>query len=618
MISGKIGVALALFVAVIVIMPSITVAYSTALDSRADVIFDLRSVNEGFYDEMVNVADESAPKNYETWDPAPQGIWIGSSTQESLYKLGIVTSNNTELRMTWTAMFTSQQIMSGASKFTLRLPLYIDASVKNIHLWVYEVANGTAHELQSGVVLAWGDESEPVTRYYRSLDPTDTAMMDGNDVFVRDNRMYILMTMPIWPGQIYVFDILTIYEAEASMRWYWAPNDVANDVYINTWFGYQRPVGLSTENYEARLDLDPGASYDFTRGMGGGMSGIDLYLTEGDKIRFLVYAPYMNGLNGHHTLTLPFRTENGTARFAVKTDTSDPTAIDIGNTTYYDMILASSGSAVTVEEDIISVLLTSAWNQEISFFFEAAPDIEAAPGNKFTWINQDTYDPNRTDVFIGFRPYYSYLICPSQIATPTMAEPPSPETTSWDWLYFIPVVGTVLAWVHVGEAVAKTFDIRGPGEAWVHIATYGSPVGWAWWLLSELSPQIPSPIEAWRMVRGFIDNAIDAALDFLRAVGSFIWSIGEWIYDFLTMAFDVLIEYGAIILGLLIVAVAMALFFFPLLFVIRIMTAFLLMAQGKFEAAASAGLRASTQYIESVSPTKRIKKAGKFLGKVLK
>ncbi len=60
-----------------------------------------------------------------------------------------------------------------------------------------------------------------------------------------------------------------------------------------------------------------------------------------------------------------------------------------------------------------------------------------------------------------------------------------------------------------------------------------------------------------------------------------LWSIGEYIYDALTWLADQIVEYGAYLLGLLMIGAALLIFFYPIHYQLKLWTSALLLAQGK-------------------------------------
>jgi hypothetical protein len=76
-------------------------------------------------------------------------------------------------------------------------------------------------------------------------------------------------------------------------------------------------------------------------------------------------------------------------------------------------------------------------------------------------------------------------------------------------------------------------------------------------------------------------------LDGLKWLGNWLYKIGMWLWKALTWLFEQIVYYGGILIGLLIIAVAIGLFIGPIYALVKIMGAFLMMAQGDYEKAAA-------------------------------
>lgn len=605
MISKNVLSVLAVILALVVISPSMM---AVTLD-ESEILVDMESANAAEYDELNNLANNTVHSNYATWDPMPSGVWIGSDTEESLYELNMVTANNSYFTMTWAVRFASSQIMNGASQFTVRLPIYVDAYVTGVSLSILASDTVKSHDLV-GNVPTWNVSASLDYIYVKDfLDPADVSVVDGNDVFTRNNRMYVSIIAPILAEQIYVFVMTATYGPDGNPSFYISPNDVATDQIINSWMGWSIPTGPGMFSVgQERFDIDWGASYDVRGGLGNGITSIQLYMNEGDELWFTIWAPYVLGLNGYHTIGIPFYTANGSAQFNVTiTQRSVGGATVLTNTSevWYDqMIMVSNNAAVnatgaTSFHKQFTVNLTSCTGQWVTFYFKNSPlDNPGVTlnGTKYTMLNPDLDDPyvDDAELFIGFTPILSYLVCPVKITTPVMGsvvEPVETETES----YFGQGIfkGLFSFWVKVNqygeEFRAKTFDIQTPGETVVFAVSllYGGGTVVAWWVVSALT-DIPSPIDVYREVKGTIENLLDMAWGALKALGNFIWSIGEYIFDALTWLADQIIEYGAYLLGLLIIAAALLIFFFPIHYQLKLWSAALLLAQGKISQAREA------------------------------
>jgi hypothetical protein len=88
-------------------------------------------------------------------------------------------------------------------------------------------------------------------------------------------------------------------------------------------------------------------------------------------------------------------------------------------------------------------------------------------------------------------------------------------------------------------------------------------------------------------IRDLVNGLIKYVLDGLEWLGAWLYKIGMMIWKALTWFVDQMIYYGSILIGLLVIAVAIALFVGPIYALIKIMGAFLMMAQGDYDKAAA-------------------------------
>ena len=99
--------------------------------------------------------------------------------------------------------------------------------------------------------------------------------------------------------------------------------------------------------------------------------------------------------------------------------------------------------------------------------------------------------------------------------------------------------------------------------------------------LASKGIDLPSPQD---VVAIFVD-AVNAIRDALDMVGNFLLAVGQAIYDALVWFADAVMEYGSVLLGLLIIAVALALFFLPVYAQIKLWGIFLSFSEGKVDKA---------------------------------
>jgi len=584
---------------------------STILNSY---IVDAPSEHASEYDEIVNVANSSAGQNTGTWNPTYQGIWIGGSTKESLYQFNEVTAADSVMALSWEAQFSPGQIMSGASEFCVRLPYYSDiAQVDYADLNIYHIDSSNDYTFTGNlgtndIDLAF---STGAYRTYASshIDPHDAAPMDGDDWWTMDNRAYIEVRAPLEPNEIYLFVCWVYYLANTNFKVYLSPNDVASDGYVNAHISRYVPTSPMTYTFSNQnYTLDLGVSYDFKQGMGGKFVSREFYMPASSYLAFYSYCSGARNKNGYHSIMIPFITSNGTGNFSVSAEPCSnlaTTSIDIGPRDYYGYILACepapfNASTSSANGDIYNVRITATYAQLVTFIFQDIPDNDLHP----SFIAHGYADHNDTEMTtvsgmgLFFKLQNVYLVTsnfidrpvPGAITIPAVEPIVNSRQVSWGalliGLVFGPVGGAVYllasyAHDHPGTVKAVYTDIMGAGLSFI---TFGNPMIWflyngvlgqggfAHWLNLPDLGSIPT----------ILRNILDGAWNALTSVGQFLWSIGEQVYAALTWLANAIMEYGAVLLGLLIIAVALLIFFYPIHYQVKLWTAGLLMAQGKF------------------------------------
>lgn len=579
------------FVAVLaiamMIVPQFVSATSTETQSTT---LDARSEHQDGYDEVVNVANDTARTNYNTWDPIPEGLWIGGSTEESLFKFNEVMTATSYALLTWEFKLTSKQIMSGASAFVIRMPIYFDDQISQWALTIHTLtASGDYSVVDDGSwpVVSF-THTETQMAFYVSSDYT-SPYTDGDDFWTMSNRGYLMVRAPVVPDQLYLISMNVKYIADARLKVYLSPNDVCSDGIASTNVTRYIPSGGSVSIRTTALALDLGYSFDFRSGLSMGFAGFEKYLHAGDSVTFYTWAR-LNNTNDYHSIIIPFWTENQTASFTVSVQAftiSSPFSWSIPSHKYYNYIAGTSSTTISVpndiSQDLVQVVLMSDWNQNVKFLFQT---VDVTQSSSFlsmalmdntiqNWTMLTQFGDIKTFTFMNLYSAYQLsttgsIVGPSDVDVnkPWIIKEQSFTKDSWWDTLFIYLI-----------SIATSPITGGPIVTYILEASTGTSVS------RILYENIRNFVDA---TYSFVRNLIDAAWDTLVGIGEWLKSIGEWLWDALTWLVDKIIEYGAILLGLLIVGVAMLLFFYPIHYEIKIWTIFLRMAQGKMEAADSA------------------------------
>lgn len=655
MILSKYAPLIAIVVIALMIVPQYAAATSSSSVSNTTII-DAKSVHQDQYDSLVNLADEASVTNPSTWNPTYQGIYMGASTEESLFEFNDVTSLSlasvtSKLYVASEMKLSTKDIMNGISEFTVRLPFYIDAYTVAATIYLWSIPSSHCYNItliNSSTGFVWPVFDTPSLVNYVGYQPLDiTGTPSSNYSYVVDNRGYIKMVAPIYPNQMYLVFCAVAYIDNGRFRMYWSSNDNFGDGLVNTSiFRYISPTIIDPIHYHYTanaFNADPGISFDMIQGIGGSVVSVKRYYHAGDVIRFYTYCNGIHDLLGYYWLMIPFITANNTIK-------CDVDAYGIGGTHLFNWVGAGfvykgfitpdvnvpiNQSKSSSEYDYIKVELTLYWDQEIEFLYDARPMVQQASlsaeygWNLTHWVSilslGAPYIPQ-----IYFPVYNSFILATNQPAYPHAGSiiPPVVPNNPIPFLrhvlqspvglavYFTNVLMVLSAPLGVAALLFPTqyADAISVGAVIVGYAYWGILGGAgviAWeqgWLLPNL-PSLP-----WKDPFGWVSDLIDAIWDGLMAIGNWIKSIGEYIYNVLVWLANAIVEYGSILLGLVIIAVALLLFFFPLDYLIRILESFYLIAQGKYAQGAAKGLSTSSQMVKQGIRTG--KKTTGILGKI--
>jgi hypothetical protein len=606
MITKKLAPLIAIALVVLFLLPGYVSAAGTTM---ASATISLPGEHLATADEDANIANDSSHTNHGTWNPTSTGVWVGSSTTESLFQINSVTSPQSYFSVTSEFKFSSYQIMSGASKFVVRSPFFIEPGMYNASLLIYRIGATTTYHFNDPGTFdpdPFGMEGVSgvgsITLVYReNIDLTDVSVADGNNQWVRDNRSYVLVTAPLYPDVRYIMRFGCYYLEDMSFKTYMSQDDIAVDRISNSYvncFIQLNPIDHTWLSQNLSLDL--GWSFDFRYGLGGRACSFTYYLAKGAQVQFFVYNPDWSLLNGYHSIAIPFYTANATARFSLSVkETAGPFTWTAAAYTYKDYVLAGSGSAMApggAGTQYLNVTITSEWAQQVTFYFQ-----DNGKGyyfdDSFTQVGGDHYLHGRmtNGEYVQFSILNEYLVSVGQVdpinALNGTGAPlnPLPQQTE----------------LRVSDSGVLASIMITTGAL---VAIFGGPVGWvlgavligggvAIWLNDQLQRGNNVVSDIVNGVAGWIRGAVDAAWGVLVGIGQFLWQVAESIYGFFQWLVNAILEYGSILLGLLVVGVAMLLFFYPINYEVRILESFYLMAQGRIAEGANKGYRAGKDIV---------------------
>ena len=571
-------------ISVMVVFLVVAVPYSSAAGNEIvehNIELSVDSANNDRYDQVVNVADPStAITNINTWTPSPRGIWLGASTEESLFQFSEIMYETNSFNLFHEVQFNSTQIMNGASVTVLRSPIHIEGIESlELSIWNYDDpgVNWTINNIGTDYLLSM--ESRALI-YQKNVDMTDVSITGGENTWIVNDRLYIEMHAPIFSGTKYILHWNVNYKADASPAIYISSQDIANDNLVLTRIGmYNQVFPDHPATKEYTWAIDPGVSYDMITGLGNELYAESFYVHAGDSITYKFPAPGRpESRDYYHTLMMPFVTDDGTLSASVKYQYNgirdDAVIWQSAQTEWQDYILACSPTMLGIIESGRSckINITFLEDTRINLMFLAGrdadhTDLSLLGNNHEIWA----------------RPWISYQLSLGQV------QPPSINPTDWPGLaevqdndqanYFGSLIGVAL--IVVGAALI-------PIGVGIPILIGGAAIaaGVSLLILDEIAHN-KGYSGVGEYLGGMFSNAIDNLWEGLQGVGNFLWAIGEAIYDGLVWFADAVTEYGSVLLGLLIIGVALALFFVPIYTQIKLWGIFLAFSEGKVDKATS-------------------------------
>jgi len=567
-------------IAVIIIMamivPQFVIAEITEVVSTS---VELDSINADIYDSVVNIANASSAQNPNTWNPAYQGVWIGGSTEESIIELNQIATDQTGLFVATEFTFSSSQIMSGASSFVVRLPI-INSDPTDIYcsggilpfflLKIYSMDTGTTYELNEtvynptfgryGTIDFVGTHATICEQW---VDSADDDITEAEDQYTVDDRVYVFVTCPIISNQRYLFTVWVEYVADARMQLAISPNDIARDNVTISQVKYEIPINpLEHIGGLIELPLDLGWSFDFRSGLSSGMFAKEMYLPAGTII---IWTICPNQTTDYHSLMMPFGADSNVSFSLEIWDHMLNVIWSEGATEFTDYILFGSDNPIVNTHSWLTVHLTLTNDALLTLFFIDKPG--------YDWTVIDDPLTLGDDQHIWATPLSSYLVTTNEIDTPIIYDSYT-NVPREEWWLSTELWGFIAGAAYIAGGIAVFTFNPAVGSLLVGVGIS---------LIVATNYQTLS--DYYDGAKKWFGNMIDGAMDLLNDFFDFIYAIGEGIWEVIQWLVDQIVEYGSYLLGLLVVAVALLIFFFPIHYQLKLWTSALLLSKGKVEAA---------------------------------
>jgi len=562
----------------------VAVPYTSAAGENIvqhNIELDVKSANQDRYDKVVNIADPSrAITNPDTWTPSPQGIWLGASTEESLFQFSEIMPSTNRFILASSVKFNSTQIMNGASITVVRSPVSSDG-VSAMTLVIHRLLSPGWNMTDNGQMSA---DALEVARI--DIDMTDTSITSGNDCWTVDGRTYVEVHAPIYSDVTYVFQWIVRYQMDVRPAIYLSSQDVANDGEVRTEL-YITHTAAPDEVYRQRYswNIEPGISYDMRNGLGNGLYAESKYVRTGDQLRFNIVQPFNSHTFFYDTLMLPFATDDSRLKARVELmQGKDKDASQIiwteDREEWIDYILACSDETSTGHVGgNLWIRITFLENKRVNFMFIDSPK------------KIDVYDRNRAEFVLDginhvvyARPWHSYQHSVFPVTSPSMDPADAPimpevvENQRMNWygsLIGVALIVAGAALIPIGLGV----PVMIAGAAMIG-------TGVSLLILDEIAHN-KGYSGVGEYLGGTFSNAIDNLWESLEGVGNFLYAVGEGIWDGLVWFADAVTEYGSVLLGLLIIGVSLALFFAPIYTQLKLWGIAWRMAEGDVQAAAA-------------------------------
>lgn len=587
-IGAVVGVVFAL---VLIMLPQFVVAETqTAVTKVAD--FKPESDD---YDETRNVANGTSKTNRDTWDPLPEGIFVGGIIEESKMRVKEVgTASTNYLSISTKMRFQAGYLSTGASQFIVRLPIHVTGDSANGPRWVslkiYESLEGESEDL-----MAYSSDLGNIFSHW--LDPGNQSLFGGmsESSWITGDRIYARMLAPLLTDRDYIFEAQMEYAQNVPMDLYWQPSDLCSDQITQTSINYHWEIDPSqTLNRTYTIDADAGWSFVFQRGIGGVAADYTAFYDEYSYIYFEKFVETQTlSTTGRVTFILEFRLNfseelNYTLRVNWVNGTTGGMT-EILSDEYWDnksarhVLIAGTDDNYTIDGVEVDGRYFAYFkiqlrvNNATQLQMLASYD-DNVPGysdmgfwhNKFTVYEAEDDSDMGQDVF--FAPW-----CTIEIA-PYSWNKTYPETSIWDSGF----------WAGVSEWWDEHwFDVLGCVLVIAGVVLMATGVGAVigYYLLGAGLTMLLMNNVDWLadLARNFVRMIIDA----LTWLGTWLWKIAMAIWEAVTWIFDQIVYYGSILIGLLIVLVAIIIVVVPIFYEIKILGAFLAMAQGDYEKASA-------------------------------
>jgi hypothetical protein len=601
-VSAVVGVVFAL---VLILLPQFVVAET---QEEITTIVSIDPYNSSA-DEVVNVANATSRWNIDTWPYLPSGVFVGGTIPESCLRLNEMYTAPGYLLMSSVIQFQDSFVGSGASMFTVRLPWSVTDEYVNttcplgVQLWILRLEDPTDWSINwtydtyyyrpeptttSGVRLAWIYDIASYWEWYTGYGGTPNNN-PVNDSWTADGRLYVRTYAPLISEEYYYL-FLTVVPvlAGAFADVYLHPSDLSSDEILSSSITTWWPALGGAHNQRSDLEADLGYSFVFQKSVGDMAAYYDNYYTSGQQLQMTKWVRSPGRwLNGSFNFVFEFGSDSDDPlEVSIQITHGTDVCIDAGYWTdmsFNQTIIASNPTWASLEGVLhddgdywheFTVLLTFTNDTRMQFLMFADP---VAPLDGTVQIAHTITSTSAQRIF--FSPWLTCSVDAFTINCTAVASPAGEDGSAWilperdfSLARWFDLLGAVL-WDR-GQDLMQSDGLESVGAVFGVVLMAAGVISWiaADWLE-----------KGYDFAKSVIRTIIDVILD----IGTWLWNVAMKIWDALTWLAEKIVYYGSIILGLLIILVAMFIFIVPVYFEIKILGAFLAMANGDYEKASA-------------------------------
>jgi len=559
---------------------------------------------EDNYDEKINIANDTIRSNIDTWQPLPPGTFVGGSVEESKMRLNeMCAGSNGQIALASIINFQREYLYAGASQLYVRLPIYVDdeySALGQVDFYIYEIAEGESNTINIQLDDPYGD---PVSfaqvlglwddsKYRKIAYFLDAGNLKGNVVdpdvhtnpaqssYIIENRIYCRLIAPIFPDKNYIFLTIAYVNVGNPFDVFFCASDFASDNIKNSHIDYYFKPAVDQYIYrENPVDADLGYSIVAQNGISGHYSELDYYYQDGYSLIWYEAIEVDEATSyGAVNFILEFEKDADTAlnyTLSIEhyngTIGDSPGVLDGG----YWWELETDSDYIIASQPVNHTYTAFDWGGVYYQFFKVQLTINKEIRIRFVldyneeFPRTDTdssYDLERTEQ-INYMAIYStigvgYKIMPifMGIRSTIAIENESLNHTS---IYTVGI--SKKPWY--SGMIFEFFS-----DHWVDILGIALiaggillvPFTGGWSLLMVAAGVTILLYDNWDEFRDLVDKFVGMVIDGLSWLGNWLYKIAMEVWKALTWFVDQIIYYGAILLGMLIVAVAIFIFGYAL------------------------------------------------------